>query len=101
MGIRHGLKKKKKKKKISMSYPKKYSKSPSVVHSIRASCENAAMFSCKKYNLADRVPFHCTIVFFFTLNFFFVNIFFYSMPDTLIKKKILCHIQKNILSLHQ
>ena len=33
-------------KNISMPYPKKYSKSPSVVHSIRASCENAAMFSC-------------------------------------------------------
>ena len=35
---------------------KKYSKSPSVVHSIRASCENAAMFSCKKSNLTGRVP---------------------------------------------
>ena len=43
-------------KNISMPYPKKYSKSPSVVHSIRASCENAAMFSCKKSNLAGRVP---------------------------------------------
>ena len=46
-------KKKINKKKIRK---KKYSKSPSVVHSIRASYANAAMFSCKKSNLAGRVP---------------------------------------------
>merc|ERR1712208_285102 len=64
------LKKKKKKKKIRYKYflfalytmpqgwgfiakknQKKYSMSPSVVHSIRASYDNAAMFSCKKSNL--------------------------------------------------
>ena len=43
------------KKKIKIII-KIYSKSPSVVYPIRASCENAAMFSCKKSNLAGRVP---------------------------------------------
>ena len=42
-------------KNISMPYPKKYSKSPSVVHSIRAICEKTPKSkSCKKFNLVGK-----------------------------------------------
>ena len=76
-----------------MPYPKKYSKSPSVVHFIRASCENAAMFSCKKSNLAGRVLI-CNRI---------KKKKNYTMPDdgTLIEKKNSMPYPKNILSPHQ
>ena len=42
-------------KKITIPYPKKYSKSPSVLHSIRAICEKTPKSkSCKKSNLVGK-----------------------------------------------
>ena len=42
-------------KKIAIPYPKKYSKSPSVLHSIRAICEKTFKSkSCKKSNIVSR-----------------------------------------------
>ena len=105
-------------KKIAIPYPKKYSKSPSVVHSIRASCENAAMFSCKKSNLAGKVPTSkegkkiCSIKIFFICSIHHANCWGLIVKKKLLDKNIFyllytpCQLlgldcKKNILSPHQ
>ena len=89
-------------KKISMPYPKKYSKSPSVVHSIRASCENAAMFSCKKYNLTGRVPTSNSIIYIhYKKIYIYVYIFFQFFFCTMERDSACEVIQENIAAFSQ